>query len=137
MNYCRYRAHIYQVDQRQADRALIRFPGYLHAQWANVSPAQGEPMLIPTLLWVKASEVQFLPGVEVKPLPPIPFASGLQVGSRCRWGTSLGEWAVLTIEGPTAQIRQVSGWAEAVAVDAPIAELALLSDRTPDVRTAA
>ncbi|PZO47083.1 MAG: hypothetical protein DCF15_19515 [Phormidesmis priestleyi] len=143
MNYCRYRAHIYQVEQRQADKALIRLPGYLHAEWANVSPAQGEPILIPTLLWVKASEVQFLPGVNVQALPPIPVSEAIEVGSRCKWGTSLAEWAVLAIEGATAQIRQVSGWAEAIVFDAPITELRPLvggKDRVnviADVREAA
>lgn len=143
MDYCRYRAHIYQVDQRQSGRTLIRFPGYLHAEWANVSPAQGEPMLIPTLLWVKDSEVQFLPGVKVQPLPPIAASDVIEVGSRCRWGTSLAEWAVLAIEGATAQIRQCSGWAEAIVFDTPIAELRPLfgvKDRVSviaDVREAA
>ncbi len=123
MNYCRYQAHIYQVEQRQTGRALIRLPGWLHAEWANVSPAQGEPMLIPTLLWVKDSEVQFLPGVKVQPLPPIPASGVIEVGSRCTWGTSLATWAVLTIDGTVAKIRQDSGWAEAIVFDAPIAGL--------------
>lgn len=143
MNYCRYQAHIYQVGQRQAGRVLIRFPGYLHDEWANVSPAQGEPMLIPTLLWVKDSEVQFLPGVKVQPLPPILASDVIEVGSRCKWGTSLATWAVLTIDGTVAQIRQVSGWAEAIVFDAPVAELRPLfggKDRVnviADVREAA
>lgn len=83
-------------------------------------------MLIPTLLWVQDSEVQFLPGVEIQALPAIPFEGGLKVGSRCKWGTSLAEWAVLSIAGAMAKVRQCSGWAEAIIWDAPISELVLL-----------
>lgn len=139
--WCLYDARWYQCWQETADHALLTYPNYFQEGWVNVSPAAGIPLLMPTMLWAPLSQVQFFSEPKPKALPPIPFTSGLQIGSRVRWGTSLGEWAIVALDGDSAQIRQVSGWAQAVPFDAPVGELRLLGqpDQTipTEMRTAA
>lgn len=135
--WCLYDSRWYQCWQRSADHALITYPGYYSEGWVNVSPAAGFPLLIPAMAWVPLTQIQIFPSESAPALPPIPFTSGLQVGSRVRWGTSLAEWAVVTLDGDTALIRQVSGWASAVPFDAPVAELRLLSKTDVAERVAA
>jgi hypothetical protein len=52
--------------------------------------------------------------------------AGLQVGSRVSWGTSLGQWAIVAIDGDTATIRQTSGYAAAMPFEATLNELKAL-----------
>ena len=129
--WCRYQSHIYQCWQRTNEQALLTYPGHSAPGWVNVSPALGEPLLLPAMAWVPVQLVQFFPSESIPALPSIPITPGIQIGSRVSWGTSLAEWAVIALNGSEAKIRQVSGWAAAIVFDAPVAELRSLSEVVP------
>lgn len=131
--WCRYRAYIYQCWERTATEALLTFPGNNAPGWVNVAPDAGPPLLMPAKLWVPLKRIQFFSERLNPSLPPIPFTAEFQAGSRCNWGTSLAEWAVLAVSGETAKIRQVSGWARAVVFNVPVSELTLI-DQTNYLR---
>ena len=123
--WCYYQARIYQVLQLTPNQALILYPGATGPGAFNVAP-NGPALLINGMLWVDRSLLQLMPSPTPERLPAIPTTPGLQVGSRCQWGTSLAEWAVLSIDGNIAKVRQVSGYAKAIVWDAPVGELVLL-----------
>lgn len=125
--WCYYGATIYQCWEKQGNRALITFPGYFSEGWVNVA-LNGTPATIPTMLGAPLSQLHFLAEPACEPLPPIPLTGGLQVGSRCKWNTSLAEWAVLSLTDGVAKIRQTSGSYKAVPFDAPLTELRLIGE---------
>jgi hypothetical protein len=114
----------YQVTASTSTHYLLRH--YLHtggaAEFVNVSLDKA-PLLVPALKWAPKAEC-FLERHNTPALPPAPTTGdGLQIGSRVQWGTSLAVWAICSISGDTAQIRQTSGWAMAVPFEAPLSEL--------------
>ena len=114
----------YQVTASTSTHYLLRH--YLHtggaAEFVNVA-LKGLPIMVPALKWAPKSEC-FLEPNHTPALPPAPpTGDGLQIGSRVEWGTSLAVWAICSISGDTAQIRQCSGWAMAVPFEAPLSEL--------------
>jgi hypothetical protein len=124
--WANHQGQVYQVLDTNAIHVLILHPRATGVGSVNVA-LNGRPVLVPGLCWAAKEQCHFYPVEHVEALPPIPYSGGLQVGTRCRWGTSLGEWAVLAISGNMAKVRQVTGWAEAIIHDAPVAELRLLS----------
>jgi len=119
----------YQVTASTSTHYLLRH--YLHtggaAEFVNVA-LNGLPIMVPALKWAPKAEC-FLERHQTPALPPAPLAGdGLQVGSRCQWGTSLGLWAITAINGDTATIHQTSGWAMATPFTAPLSELKRISD---------
>lgn len=136
--YARYQGQLYLVESEAGDLITLRHPDYIGGDWVAVYLTAGAPIIHSARVTLHRRDCDFLKTEAVQPLPPIPITSGLQVGSRVRWGTSLAEWAVLSITDEQAQIRQVAGWAEALVWDAPISELVSLSDRaSADVARAA
>ena len=123
-----HQSHIYQVVSSNNSHAILLHPSAAPGQdWVNIAP-NGRPALIPALVRVALAQLDLCRGEPaIAPLPAEPSLPGLQVGSRCEWGTSLAEWVVLSITGDTAKIRQVKGYAQAMVFDAPVAELNLLN----------
>jgi len=130
-----YQSHIYQVVSSNISHAVLLHPQAAPGQtWVNVA-LNGRPTLIPAMVRLPLAQVDFCKGEPaIAPLPAEPILPGLQVGSRCEWGTSLAGWVVLAITGDTAKIRQVRGYAQAMVLDAPVAELSLLNQ--PEVHQA-
>ncbi len=129
--YARHDGQIYMIIGGDSSHVTLMHPNAVGAGVVNVA-LNGPPALIPGMLTIERSKADFFKDEPVVPMPPIPFTAGLQVGSRCRWGTSLAEWVVLSIAGDTAKIRQCSGWNQAMIFDAPVSELIVLSDRKND-----
>ena len=116
-----YGAHLYQVDEVRGNDVLIRWPGAVAQGWTNTTGSYTAPLLMPSWVWVKRHQVDLLPQ-EYGPVLPAP-ADGLQVGGRCRWGSSLAEWVITAIDGGMTTIHQLSGYAAAVPFSAPLSEL--------------
>ena len=114
----------------------LRHPQAIGPGVVNIAP-NGHPVLIPGIVTIERRKADFFKDEPVQPLLPIPLKGGLQPGSRCRWGTSLSEWSVLSIEGATAKVRQVAGINQAMIFDAPVAELTLLGQGSVDKAIAA
>ncbi len=134
--YARHDGQIYMVIGSDSTHVTLMHPNAVGAGVVNIA-LNGPPALIPGVLTIERAKADFFKDEPVVPMPPIPFSSGLQVGARCKWGTSLAEWVVLAVAGDAVKMRQVSGWNQAMIFDAPIAELMLLGDRASEVRTAA
>jgi hypothetical protein len=125
VTWANHQGQVYQVLDSNATHALILHPSSTGIGMVNVA-LNGPPVMVPGMVWAAKEQCHFYPEPRLEPLPPIPFSGGLQVGSRVRWGTSLGEWSVVALVGRNATIRQVSGWAQAIPFDAPVDELRLL-----------
>ena len=130
--YARYQAQLYLIESEAGDRITLRHPEASGGDWVAVYLTMGAPMVHKAKVTLNRKDCDFLKTEPIQPLPPIPLTSGLQVGSRVKWGTSLGEWAITALDGDSATIRQCSGWAMAIPFDAPITEL-----RPAEVRAAA
>lgn len=130
-NWAYYRTHIYQCIAERNGYTLLKHPNAVGWGMVNVAPGAGRPLLIPGMLWQKTQYVDFQSEPNAKPLPTIPLTAGLQIGSRCEWGTSLAEWAVLAIDDNIATIRQVRGWAAAVEFDVSVNELVIIPGTQP------
>ena len=121
--YARYQGQLYLVHSEQGDRINLLHPDYTGGDWVPVYLTMGAPIVHRAKVTLNRKDCDFLKTEPVEPLPPIPLTSGLQVGSRVKWGTSLGEWAIASINGDMATIRQCSGWAMGVKFEAAISEL--------------
>lgn len=123
-----YQSHIYQVTSSGVSHAVLLHPQAAPGQtWVNIAP-NGRPTLIPALVRVALAQLDLCKGEPaIAPLPAEPSTPGLQVGSRCAWGTSFAEWVVLSLVGDTAKVRQMKGYAQAMVLDAPVSELKLLN----------
>ena len=121
--YARYQGQLYLVESEQGDRITLRHPDYVGGDWIALYLTVGQPLIIPSTVRLHRKDCDFLKTEPVEPLPSIPLTSGLQIGSRVRWGTSLAEWAIVALSGDTATIRQTSGWAMGIPFDAPVSEL--------------
>jgi len=114
----------YQVTASTSTHYLLRH--YLHtggaAEFVNVA-LNGLPIMVPAVKWAPKAEC-FIERRNTPTQPQAPTDSNrLEIGSRCLWGTSLAVWAICSVNGDTAQIRQVSGWAMATPFTAPLSEL--------------
>jgi hypothetical protein len=128
--WANHQGQVYQVLDSNATHVLILHPSATGEGYINVA-LNGPPVMVPGMTWAPKQACHFYPEEPIDALPPIPFTEGLQVGTRCRWGTSLGEWAVVALNGDIAKIRQVSGWAAALTFDAPVSELAIARASVP------
>jgi hypothetical protein len=130
IRWAMYQGQYYIVTASTATHVLIRH--HLHSgdfsEFVDIAP-NGLPIMVSALKWAPKADV-ILIRQNVSPLPPAPLAGdGLQVGSRCQWGTSLAAWAICSINGDTATIRQCSGWAMAIPFEAPLSELKQIDER--------
>lgn len=59
-------------------------------------------------------------------VPTSPPPPDLKVGAFVRWGSRLGSWVIVSVEGAIAKVRQVSDYASQWMQDAPLSELRVL-----------
>lgn len=131
-NTARYQGQIYMVHSEQGDRVTLRHPRAITPfEQVNVG-TNFMPILLPGFVSLPKRDVDLLKSESVHPLPPVPSAGDLAVGARFRWGTSLAEWVILSIDGDVAKARQVSGWNQAMVFDVPLVEVSLL-ERKPSL----
>ena len=133
--WARYRGQYYVILDANREQALIQHPNATGPYDVNVGSAT-MPIMVLGMGWVNRSLLDIMRESPIAPLPPIPMQGGLQVGARCRWGSSLAEWSIIAIADEVAKIRQVSGWAEAIEFDAPVSELLLLRSESEGLRAA-
>lgn len=134
--WARHEGQIYLVVDSNDTHVTLKHPQAVGPGVVNIAP-NGHPLLVPGIVTIERRKADFFKNEPVQPLLPIPLKGGLQPGSRCRWGTSLSEWGVLSIDGATAKVRQCSGWNQAMIFDAPVAELTLLGQGAIDEAIAA
>ena len=133
--WARHEAQIYMVVGSNATHVTLMHPKATGPGVVNVA-LNGPPLLVPGILTIERRKADFFRDEPIAPMLPIPIESGLQPGARCRWGTSLAEWTVLSIKSDIASVRQCSGWNQAMVFNAPVQELMLLRPEAKERRAA-
>jgi hypothetical protein len=116
-----YGGYIYQIVAIEGDRAHLQLPGTIYPGYramlgTSLSLAPTNPI----------APLEALSTYPKQPKPePVPLQTGeeLQIGSIVRKGSSLGQWVIVELNGATAKVRQLTGYAQNMLVGCNLSEL--------------